>query len=164
MPAPGTAIPAPPPLPARAAAGPAAPAAAAPDDNGDTVLIDRLCAEKLRHNEEDRLYGLISLTIRTSLSYEQAKLTAEQIDDDVQDALDALMKDCPRIVAADRPIGSASSSKTSATWPFSGWKSASARCGKRRCRGTRTRSRSESCCAARDAGSARRPPPICRRN
>jgi DNA-directed RNA polymerase specialized sigma24 family protein len=66
------------------------------------VLLDRLCADKLRHNEEDRLYGLISFTVRATLSYGRLKFTAGEIDDTVQDGLDALIKDCPRIEATDR--------------------------------------------------------------
>lgn len=66
------------------------------------VLLDRLCADTLRHNEEDRLYGLISFTVRSTLAYQRSKFTAAEIDDIVQDALDALIKACPRIVATDR--------------------------------------------------------------
>ncbi|HEX5320839.1 MAG TPA: hypothetical protein VFW46_16895 [Stellaceae bacterium] len=66
------------------------------------TLMERLCSDSLRHNEEDRLYGLISFNVRATLSYERAKFTADQIDDAVQDALDGLIKDCKRIVAADR--------------------------------------------------------------
>jgi DNA-directed RNA polymerase specialized sigma24 family protein len=66
------------------------------------VLLDRLCADKLRHNEEDRLYGLISFTVRATLSYGRLKYSAGEIDDTVQDGLDALIKDCPRIEATDR--------------------------------------------------------------
>ncbi|HEX3883066.1 MAG TPA: hypothetical protein VHW66_10435 [Stellaceae bacterium] len=66
------------------------------------VLLERLCADNLRHNEEDRLYGLISFTVRSTLAYAKSKFTAADIDDIVQDALDALIKACPRIVATDR--------------------------------------------------------------
>jgi DNA-directed RNA polymerase specialized sigma24 family protein len=66
------------------------------------VLLARLCDNTLRHNEEDRLYGLISFTVRATLSYDRHKFTASDIDDTVQDGLDALLKDCPRIEATDR--------------------------------------------------------------
>lgn len=66
------------------------------------VLLGRLCADSLRHNEEDRLYGLISFTVRATLSYDKRKFTASEIDDTVQDGLDTLLRDCPRIEATDR--------------------------------------------------------------
>jgi DNA-directed RNA polymerase specialized sigma24 family protein len=66
------------------------------------VLLGHLCDDTLRHNEEDRLYGLISFTVRATLSYDKRKFTAAEIDDTVQDGLDALLKACPRIEATDR--------------------------------------------------------------
>lgn len=66
------------------------------------VLLGRLCDDTLRHNEEDRLYGLISFTVRATLSYDRRKFTASEIDDTVQDGLDQLLRDCPRIEATDR--------------------------------------------------------------
>jgi len=109
-PPPGTPVPPPPvaaapaPTPATAATPPAGTAARELDSEpwSAAVLIGRLCEDKLRHNEEDRLYGLISFTVRATLSYAKVKFTAGEIDDTVQDGLDALIKDCPHIEAIDR--------------------------------------------------------------
>jgi DNA-directed RNA polymerase specialized sigma24 family protein len=78
-------------IPARAAA-PSLPA----------MLLGRLCAQTLRPNEEDRLYGLISITVRATLKYEGGKFSPDVIDDAVQDALGAVTAACPQMTAADR--------------------------------------------------------------
>jgi hypothetical protein len=64
-------------------------------------IIDRLCAQTLRTNEEDRLYGIISLTVRGTISYRGGELQRNVIDDAVQNALDALLSDCANLKAAD---------------------------------------------------------------
>lgn len=64
-------------------------------------LIDRLCAQTLRTNEEDRLYGMISLAVRATISYRGGEFQRNVIDDAVQNALDTLMADCPKLTAAD---------------------------------------------------------------
>ncbi|HEY1797957.1 MAG TPA: hypothetical protein VGG57_17725 [Stellaceae bacterium] len=118
-PGPGSGPSAPP--PAVAAAAPPAPvivpapvAAVAPPPVGGAVreldsepwsaavLLGRLCDNTLRHNEEDRLAGLVSFTVRSTLSYDKRKFTGAEIDDLVQDGIDALLRDCPRIEATDR--------------------------------------------------------------
>lgn len=79
----------------------AAPAQPAAPRSSDATLIDRLCAKDLRANEEDRLYGLISLTVRDTLGYDKIRITAPVVDEAVQESLDDLIKDCPRIAKAD---------------------------------------------------------------
>lgn len=64
-------------------------------------LVDRLCAQTLRSNEEDRLYGVISLTVRATISYRGGEFQRNVIDDAVQNSLDALLADCPNLTAAD---------------------------------------------------------------
>ena len=64
-------------------------------------LIDRLCAQTLRVNEEDRLYGLISLSVRATISYRGGQFQRNVIDDAVQNSLDALLADCPKLTAAE---------------------------------------------------------------
>ncbi|HML10498.1 MAG TPA: hypothetical protein VK432_06520 [Stellaceae bacterium] len=64
-------------------------------------LIDRLCAQTLRNNEEDRLYGVISLAVRATISYRGGEFQRNVIDDAVQNSLDALLGDCPKLTAAD---------------------------------------------------------------
>lgn len=66
------------------------------------ALLDRLCAQTLRSNEEDRLYGMISLTVRATIRYRGAAFQSNVIDWAVQDALDAMIDDCPELTAADR--------------------------------------------------------------
>jgi len=61
------------------------------------VLFDRLCAETMRPNEEDRLYGLISLTVRTTIKYQGGVFSPDLIDDAVQDGLGAMINACPQI-------------------------------------------------------------------
>ncbi len=65
------------------------------------VLLDRLCTERLRPNEEDRVYGLISLTVRATIKYHDGIFSPDLIDDAVQDALGAIVEACPRIAATD---------------------------------------------------------------
>lgn len=96
-------------IPAPAAAptpAPARPAAAVQELDSQpwsaAVLLGRLCDNSLRHNEEDRLDGLISFTVRSTLSYQRRRFTASEIDDIVQDGVDRLLRDCPRIEATDR--------------------------------------------------------------
>ncbi len=64
-------------------------------------LIDRLCTQTLRVNEEDRLYGMISLSVRATISYRGGEFQRNVIDDAVQNSLDALLAACPRLTAAD---------------------------------------------------------------
>src|SRR5947207_967916 len=45
------------------------------------VLLDRLCAETLRPNEEDRLFGLISITVRATIKYRGGVFDPDLIDD-----------------------------------------------------------------------------------
>jgi DNA-directed RNA polymerase specialized sigma24 family protein len=65
------------------------------------VLINRLCAQTLRTNEEDRLYGMISLAVRATIRYRGAEFRPDVIDDAVQDSLDAMIEDCPELTEAD---------------------------------------------------------------
>jgi DNA-directed RNA polymerase specialized sigma24 family protein len=64
-------------------------------------LLDRLCAQTLRTNEEDRLYGMISLAVRATIRYRGAEFRPDVIDDAVQDSLDAVIEDCPELTAED---------------------------------------------------------------
>jgi hypothetical protein len=64
-------------------------------------LIDRLCAQTLRTNEEDRLYGVISLSVRATISYRGGEFQRNVIDDAVQNSLDALLAACPNLTAAE---------------------------------------------------------------
>jgi DNA-directed RNA polymerase specialized sigma24 family protein len=59
------------------------------------VLLDRLCAQTLRTNEEDRLYGMISNAVRATIRYRDGPFTPDMIDDAVQDSLDAMIDECP---------------------------------------------------------------------
>ena len=65
------------------------------------MLLDRLCADTLRANEEDRLFGLISLTVRATIKYDGGVFSPDLIDDAVQRALGALTHACPQIAATD---------------------------------------------------------------
>ena len=69
----------------------------------DAVMLDRLCAGLLRANEEDRLFGMISLIVRATIRYEGAAFSPEVVSDAAQDALDAMLTGCPRIAATDDP-------------------------------------------------------------
>jgi DNA-directed RNA polymerase specialized sigma24 family protein len=64
-------------------------------------LIDRLCAQTLRTNEEDRLYGMISLAVRATIRYRGGEFQPDVIDDAVQDSLDSMIEDCPELTEAD---------------------------------------------------------------
>jgi DNA-directed RNA polymerase specialized sigma24 family protein len=64
-------------------------------------LLDRLCAQTLRTNEEDRLYGMISLAVRATIRYRGDEFRPDVIDDAVQDSLDAVIEDCPELTAED---------------------------------------------------------------
>ena len=64
-------------------------------------LLDRLCAQTLRTNEEDRLYGMISLAVRATIRYRGGEFQPDVIDDAVQDSLDAMIEDCPELTDAD---------------------------------------------------------------
>ncbi len=90
--------------PASPAPSSAAPAAAVPEAAGtepqDAVLLDRLCAQDLRANEEDRLFGLISLAVRATIGYRHGVFSPALVDNAVQDSLAALLTDCSRIVTA----------------------------------------------------------------
>jgi DNA-directed RNA polymerase specialized sigma24 family protein len=68
--------------------------------SADAALLGGLCADTLRPNEEDRLYGLISITVRATIKYRGGVFSPDLIDDSVQDALGALLDACPKIVAA----------------------------------------------------------------
>jgi DNA-directed RNA polymerase specialized sigma24 family protein len=65
------------------------------------VLLERLCANKLRPNEEDRLFGLLSITVRTTIKYEGGVFSPDLIDDAVQDGLGAITAACPQLAATD---------------------------------------------------------------
>jgi DNA-directed RNA polymerase specialized sigma24 family protein len=65
------------------------------------ALLDRLCAQNLRTNEEDRLYGMISLAVRATIRYRGGEFRPDIIDDAVQDALDGMIEDCPELTEAD---------------------------------------------------------------
>jgi DNA-directed RNA polymerase specialized sigma24 family protein len=61
------------------------------------VLLDGLCADTLRHNEEDRLFGTISMTVRTTLKYQGGVFSPDLIDDAMQDTVANLVAACPKI-------------------------------------------------------------------
>src|SRR5579864_8798459 len=63
------------------------------------VLLDRLCAKTMRPNEEDRLFGLISLAVRSTIKYEGGVFDPDLIDDSMQDALAAITNACPQLAA-----------------------------------------------------------------
>jgi len=65
-------------------------------------LIDRLCAQTLRTNEEDRLYGMISLAVRATIRYRGSEFAPDIIDDAVQDSLDAMIEECPELTEAEK--------------------------------------------------------------
>jgi DNA-directed RNA polymerase specialized sigma24 family protein len=65
------------------------------------MLLDRLCAQTLRPNEEDRLFGLISLTVRATIKYQNGIFSPDLIDDAVQDSLGAIGGACPQLAAID---------------------------------------------------------------
>lgn len=63
------------------------------------LLLDRLCAHTMRPNEEDRLFGLISLTVRATLKYEGSVFDPDLIDNSMQDALAAITASCSQLAA-----------------------------------------------------------------
>jgi hypothetical protein len=65
------------------------------------VLLDQLCARTMRPNEEDRLFGLISLAVRTTIKYDGGTFDPDLIDDSMQDALAAITAACPQLAAID---------------------------------------------------------------
>jgi DNA-directed RNA polymerase specialized sigma24 family protein len=65
------------------------------------ILLERLCANTLRPNEEDRLFGLISVTVRATIKYEGGAFSPDLIDDAVQDGLGAISQACRQIAATD---------------------------------------------------------------
>ncbi len=67
------------------------------------VLIDKLCTGTLRPNEEDRLLGTISITVRATLKYNGGVFSPDLIDDAVQDAVRSTIAACPKIRAASDP-------------------------------------------------------------
>lgn len=64
------------------------------------AVLDRLCADTLRPNEEDRLFGMISITVRATIKYEGGVFSPDLIDDAIQDALAAMLEACPQLAAA----------------------------------------------------------------
>ena len=86
-------------LGAWAAAFPA-PAAAQERPLG-AVLLDRMCAHALRTNEEDRLLGMISITARTTIKYQNGLFSPDLIDDAVQDSTARILEACPRLAGID---------------------------------------------------------------
>lgn len=67
------------------------------------VLLDGLCHETLRPNEEDRLFGLISLAVRSTIKYQGGVFDPDLIDDAMQDALAAITAACPDLARTDDP-------------------------------------------------------------
>lgn len=65
------------------------------------MLLERLCANTLRPNEEDHLFGLISVTVRATIKYEGGVFSPDLIDDAVQDGLGAITQACRQIAATD---------------------------------------------------------------
>jgi hypothetical protein len=63
------------------------------------MLLDRLCSQTMRANEEDRLYGLIGLTVRTQIKYQSGVCSPDFIDDAAQDGLGAMIEACAKIAA-----------------------------------------------------------------
>jgi DNA-directed RNA polymerase specialized sigma24 family protein len=80
----------------------AAPAAAQQRPDA-AIVLERLCAETLRPNEEDRLFGLISLTVRATIKYHGGIFSPDLIDDAVQDSLYAITGACRQLAATDDP-------------------------------------------------------------
>ena len=67
----------------------------------EAMLLDRLCSQSLRANEEDRLYGLISITVRATIKYRGGVFSPDLIDDSVQDSLATILEACPTLAATD---------------------------------------------------------------
>jgi len=87
-----------PPVPVPAPQPPAA--AAGPEPWSEGVMLRRLCGDGLRPNEEDRLFGMISLTVRSTIRYEGAKVSEELVGGAAEDAVSGLIAACPRLLAA----------------------------------------------------------------
>jgi DNA-directed RNA polymerase specialized sigma24 family protein len=68
------------------------------------VILERLCTDRLRANEEDRLYGMISLTVRATIKYQGGVFSPDLIDDAVQDGLGELLANCARLAGTDDPL------------------------------------------------------------
>jgi hypothetical protein len=66
-----------------------------PDRSGINRLINRHCAQGFRVNAEDRLYGMISLSVRATISYRGGQFQRNMIDDAVQNSLGELVAACP---------------------------------------------------------------------
>src|SRR5579885_3254448 len=66
-------------------------------------MLRRLCGDGLRPNEEDRLFGMISLTVRSTIRYEGAKVSEELVGGAAEDAVSGLIAACPRLLAAAEP-------------------------------------------------------------
>ena len=66
-------------------------------------MLDRLCQKSLRPNEEDRLFGLISLAVRSTIKYDGGVFDPDLIDDAMQDALAAITAACPDLAKTDDP-------------------------------------------------------------
>src|SRR5579883_1141287 len=90
-----------PPAPVAAAAPPVPVPAPQPWSEG--VMLRRLCGDGLRPNEEDRLFGMISLTVRSTIRYEGAKVSEELVGGAAEDAVSGLIAACPRLLAAAEP-------------------------------------------------------------
>src|SRR5579883_3358852 len=90
-----------PPVPVPAPQPPAA--AAGPEPWSEGVMLRRLCGDGLRPNEEDRLFGMISLTVRSTIRYEGAKVSEELVGGAAEDAVSGLIAACPRLLAAAEP-------------------------------------------------------------
>ena len=67
------------------------------------VLIERMCTKALRPNEDDRLMGMISIAVRTTIQYRRGMLSPNLIDDATQEAAGATMDACPQLAAAADP-------------------------------------------------------------
>src|SRR6185437_1764047 len=62
----------------------------------NTLMLDRLCMHQLLHNEEDRLFGMISLAVRATIRYEGGFMSGDLIDEAAQQSLSALLAACPQ--------------------------------------------------------------------
>ena len=82
-------------------AAPAGAQAPTPERPPAAMLLERLCAQTLRPNEEDRLFGLISLTVRATIKYQGGVFSPDLIDDAVQDSLGVISGACPELAATD---------------------------------------------------------------
>ncbi|HZT89934.1 MAG TPA: hypothetical protein VFA12_18330 [Stellaceae bacterium] len=67
------------------------------------MLLDHLCRKSLRHNEEDRLYGIFSVAARATIKYDGGTYAPDVIDNAVQNSAIAIQQNCSRIEATDDP-------------------------------------------------------------